>query len=160
MKERLIKLKKLEEEKDKQYKEYLSKYNKVKQEYFDKIKEVFDFENKFLKIEINENEYAYMLCESVHKCKNIHGRNVINLRGYGFYGVITPYEDSTFMDWSTWFEHEIYIDDEANIEEQLNKITEIDHEEFSSVYSSIINQMNFKHNDIITNFIKNNYLFN
>jgi hypothetical protein len=144
--EKFAELAELEKKKSDAYKKLWAKYDKVKEEYNKKLLDTFNFENKFLRVEMNDEEYAYLYCNDVWKSKSFSSNEpIIKLRGYGFYCVITDWSDSTFCRWDEFFEYDIRISEQFDIKEEISKVTEITQEEFDIQFRKAIAKMLERH---------------
>lgn len=139
-------LKELEEQKSKAYEDAFEKYNELKEQYNKKIIELFNYENKYLKITHLE-DISYIICDEVFKYKDLSDRNAILIRGYGFTSLFTPYADATYVRWDEFFEHNIYIDDNYDIAEQIKEITEITPDEFNQAFETMVGKLISKHTE-------------
>lgn len=123
----------------KTYQKYIDKYN-------EKVKDLCDFEGKFLKIEVEENyRYAYLYCNTVMLTKDLSGNQIILLRGYGFTYLVTDYEDDTFCNWDQFFEHKIYIESHSNVEKEFEKISYSNEEEFNEAFYKMLDDIKSEH---------------
>lgn len=150
IKEKLNEIYKLQNIKNKEWEKLRKKYQKYVDEYNEKVKDLCDFEGKFLKIEVEENyRYSYLYCNTVMLTKDLSGNQVILLRGYGFTYLVTDYEDDTFCNWDQFFEHKIYIGETSDIEKEFNKISYSSKEEFNKEFLTMIENIKIEHEKYI-----------
>ena len=146
IKEKLNEIYELQNIKSKEWEKLCKKYQKYVDEYNEKVKDLCDFEGKFLKIEDEEDyKYSYLYCNTVRLTKDLSGNQVILLRGYGFTYIIAYCEDETFCNWDQFFEHKIYIDETFDIEKEFNKISYSSKEEFNKEFITMIENLKIEH---------------
>lgn len=150
IKEKLNEIYELQNIKSKEWEKLRKKYQKYVDEYNEKVKDLCDFEGKFLKIEDEEDyKHSYLYCNIVRLIKDLSGKQVILLRGYGFTYIISHYEDETFCNWDQFFEHKIYIDETSDIEKEFNKISYSSKEEFNKEFLTMIEKVKVEHEKYI-----------
>lgn len=150
IKEKLNEIFKYQNIKDKEWKKLLRKYQKYVDEYNEKVKNLCDFEGKYLKIEDEEDyKYSYLYCNTVMLKKDLSGNQIILLRGYGFTCLITDYEDSTFCVWNQYFEHKIYIEKPFDVAKEFSKISYSSKEEFNKEFLKMIENVKAEHEKYI-----------
>lgn len=150
IKEKLNEIFKLQNIKNKEWEKLFKKYQKYVDEYNEKVKDLCDFEGKFLKIEDEEDyKYSYLYCNTVMLTKDLSGNQIILLRGYGFTHLITDYEDATFCIWNQFFEHKIYIEKPFDVEEEFGKISYSSKEEFDKEFLTMIENVKIEHEKYI-----------
>ena len=152
IKEKLSEIYKLQNIKSKEWEKLRKKYQKYVDEYNEKVKDLCDFEGKFLKIEDEENyRYSYLYCNTVMLTEDLSSNKVILLRGYGFTYIITQYEDDTFCNWDQFFEHKIYIGETFDVEKEFDKISYSSKEEFDKAFHTMIEDIKTEHEKYICN---------
>lgn len=152
IKEKLNEIYKLQNIKTKEWEKLRKKYQKYVDEYNEKVKDLCDFEGKFLKIEDEENyRYSYLYCNTVMLTKDLSDNQIILLRGYGFTYIITQYEDDTFCNWDQFFEHKIYIGETFDVEKEFDKISYSSKEEFDKAFHTMIEDIKIEHSKYIEN---------
>jgi hypothetical protein len=140
----------MDNEISKQINEIKNKYKNLKDDSFNtylkvcheeekELSSVIDFKGKF--ICIDECKFLYVNEMFEHKSLS-NNKPIIVLRGQGFKYLITPYEDSTYMEWDQFFSHEITID---NIEREINKIKEITEEEYNKMFLKMLEDIKKEH---------------
>lgn len=150
IKEKLNEIYELQNIKGKEWNKLCKKYQKYVDEYNEKVKDLCDFKGKFLKIEDEEDyKYSYLYCNTVMLTKDLSGKQVILLRGYGFTYLITHYVDETFCNWDQFFEHKIYIDETSDIKKEFNKILYSSKEEFNKEFLTMIENVKIEHEKYI-----------
>lgn len=150
IKEKLNEIYELQNIKSKEWEKLRKKYQKYVDEYNKKVKDLCDFEGKFLKIEDEEDyKYSYLYCNTVRLIKDLSDKQVILLRGYGFTYMVSHYEDETFCNWDQFFEHKIYIDETSDIEKEFNKISYSSKEEFNKEFFTMIENIKIEHEKYI-----------
>jgi hypothetical protein len=148
VKEKLNEIYKLQNIKSKEWEKLRKKYQKYVEEYNEKVKDLCDFEGKFLKIEDEENyRYSYLYCNTVMLTTDLSGNRVIKLRGYGFTYIITRHEDDTFCNWDQFFEHKIYIEETFDYEKEFNKISYSSKEEFNQAFNNMLTDIKTEHEE-------------
>lgn len=146
IREKLNEIYKLQNIKSKEWEKLRKKYQKYVDEYNEKVKDLCDFEGKFLKIEDEEDyKYSYLYCNTVRLTKDLYGKQVILLRGYGFTYINAYCEDETFCNWDQFFEHKIYIEETFDIEKEFNKISYSSKEEFNKEFLTMIENLKIEH---------------
>lgn len=150
--DKLNEIHKLQNIKSKEWEKLYKKYQKYVDEYNKKVKDLCDFEGKFLKIEDVENyRYSYLYCHTVMLTEDVSGNKVILLRGYGFTYIITQYEDDTFCNWDQFFEHKIYIEETSDVEKEFGKISYSSKDEFNKEFLIMIENVKVEHEKYICN---------
>lgn len=144
MEDKFKQLVEIEKEKRIAYDEAFEKYEELKDKYNNKIKEVFNYEDKYLIIDMDE-QHCYLRCDECFKTRDLSGEDVILLRGYGFSWIITDYSDATYASWDFFFEHKIRLSDQWNIKDELSKIKETDKADFDSAFYRMINELTEDH---------------
>jgi hypothetical protein len=140
----------MDNEISKQINEIKNKYKNLKNDSFNtylkvcneeekELSSVIDFKGKF--ICIDERKFLYVNEMFEHKSLS-NNKPIIVLRGQGFEYLITPYEDSTYMEWYQFFSHEMRIDD---IELEINKIKEITEEEYNKMFLKMLEDIKKEH---------------
>lgn len=140
-------IEKLLEEKDKAYEVFQNEYNEAIDDFRNKLEELLPYKGKYLYIKdtIKDLE-VYLKVDEMFKSRAFSGnRDVILLRGYGFYSAFTEYADSTFVHWSFFMEHNIDISGTWSLEEQINNIKIITEEEFDKAFDEMIEKMKQEH---------------
>ena len=142
--EKFNELKILKEEKNKAWEKYRKKYEKEVKKYNEKLLEIFNFTDKYVKIEYEENAFHYIRVDSVFET-DYFSDGAICIRGYGFSWEITEYSDMTGNTWDEMFSYYLPIGPNHNIPEELNKITVITAEEFDDEFHKMINSITERH---------------
>jgi hypothetical protein len=143
---KLKELEQLENEKREKWNELHKEYDKVRLKFESKVEEIFDFKNKWILIDDTCWDYQiYMRCETVMKGKNLSGNPIILLRGYGFKWAVTDYEDETYCNWDEMIEYDIDASDQANIQQQLAYIKELNVSEFNDSFYKMIGEITARH---------------
>ena len=133
----LEELKKLQEEMNKARKEAFEKYEKMYDEYCEKILEFLPYMNKIIKV---QDFYGCPLYINVREIFR-YGDKII-IRGYGFSSEFTEYADATWVDWGFMVSHEFRTED---IESEIKNITIINEVEFNRSFDQLINNMRYEH---------------
>jgi hypothetical protein len=134
----LKEIKKLLEEKDKAYKEFREKYDKVRDRFNNRLLELLPYKGKIIKVTDFYGCPVYIKVRELFK----HSGDKIIIRGYGFSSEFTEYADATWANWSFMKTHEFQIDD---IEKEVKNITIIDEVEFSNAFNDMIEKMKQEH---------------
>lgn len=119
---------------------------KIKLDINQRFRELFDFENKYIKLQddTDEERFTYMYCECIHIGDNLSGHEEITFRGYGFSYSITNYQDDTWLQWDEMLEKSYFTSQGfANI---LELITVISADEFNSEFKKMMNEIFVRHN--------------
>ena len=135
----LEEIKELLEKRHEAYESCMEKYEKVCEEFNNKLVELLPYENTIVRI-----DNAYALGISIYiKVRELfrHGDKII-IRGYGFKSEFTSYEDATFADWDFMQSFEFRLD---NITSEVEKIHIINEVEFDKAFNGMINNMRFRH---------------
>ena len=135
----LEQLKRLQEEKDKAWREYREAYDKKCEEFNNKILELLPYEGKCVKITDN-----IVFCVPQYiKVREIfkHGDNII-IRGYGFAGEFTDYADATWFEWDYMQKYDFNIE---QIEEKIKCIQVIGEQEFTKAFNDLVNKIKNNH---------------
>lgn len=130
----LEELKKLQEKMNKAREEAFEEYEKMYDEYYNKILEFLPYMNKIIKV---QGFYEYPLYINVKEIFS-HGDQII-IRGYGFSSKFT---DATWVNWDFMTTHGFRIE---NIESEIKNITIINEVEFNSAFDKMINNMRYEH---------------
>lgn len=135
------------EEKNKAYEVFRKGYDKACEEFKNKLEELLPYKDKYLHIKDTVKDLEiYLRVDEMFQTKAFSGdRNVILLRGYGFYSNFTEYADATFVHWDFFMEHNIDISGTWNLEEQINNIRIITEEEFNKAFFDMIEHMKQEH---------------
>lgn len=135
----LEEIKELLEKRHEAYKSCMEKYEKVCEEFNNKLIELLPYENTIVRI-----DNAYALGISIYiKVRELfkHGDKII-IRGYGFKSEFTSYADATFADWDFMQSFEFRLDDIVSETEKIHIINEV---EFDKAFYKMISQMKQKH---------------
>lgn len=124
----LTELKKALEERDLAWEKYRKKYDKVLNDFKNKIPKILPYKNKYIKI-----YDKFIKVEALF----LYG-NKIHIRGYGFYGNNEGCSESNCftIDGSIFYEFDIY-----DIETVIKNIKIIDKTEFDKQFYYLINYM-------------------
>lgn len=144
IKDKLNKIKELEQQKKAAWKEAIKIYDDLKDKLYKEIEEIFDYKEKYLKIKTDDS-FMYLFCDECFKTKDLSGNEIILIRGYGFVWSITPYADSTYASYDQWMEHKLYIDEKWEIEKEIQKISEISKEDFDKAFYQMIDELLSEH---------------
>lgn len=130
----LTELKKAIEERDLAWKKYRQEYDKVLNDFKNKIPEILPYKNKYIKV-----YDKFIKVESLF----LYG-NKIHIRGYGFYGNNEGCSESNCftIDGSMFYEFDIY-----DIEIVTKNIKIIDKAEFDKQFYYLINYMQKEHSN-------------
>lgn len=128
----LIELKKAIEERDLAWEKYRKEYDKVLNDFKNKIPEILPYKNKYIKI-----YDKFIKVEALF----LYG-NKIHIRGYGFYGDIEGCSESNCftIDGVMFYEFDVY-----EIETVIKNIKIIDKSEFDKQFYYLIKYMQKKH---------------
>ena len=128
----LTELRKAIEERDLAWKKYRQEYDKVLNDFKDKIPEILPYKNKYIKI-----YDKFIKVETLF----LYG-NKIHIRGYGFYGRNEGNSESNYftIDGSMFYEFDVY-----EIETVIKNIEIIDKTEFDKQFYYLINYMQKEH---------------
>lgn len=146
MQDKLKRLKELQSDLNTSYNSFRKKFDKAKEKYNEALLNIFNFEDKYIKIKIDD-KYMYMKCSDVFKHGDLSGRANLIIRGYGFHWIITPYDDYTFSSWDAWIEHKILLEQyDEDIIKEFNNISIITKEEFNEAFEKMISDIIDYHN--------------
>ena len=146
MKNKLKLLKKLQADVNTSYKNFRENFEKEKLKYNDALLDIFNFEGKYIKIKTDDT-YMYMKCHEVFKYGGLSEKAKLIIKGYGFYWVVTPYNDYTFSSWDACMEHSILLEEyDEDIITEFNNISIITKEEFNKAFEKMISKINNYHN--------------
>ena len=119
------------------------KYNNLRKEITEKKNELVglsQWKGKFIKYHDEFFEHTvYMKVDDVMRDKVRHTDKDFSyvLRGIGFEGELTGYQDETWFEWGLW--HELYLcGDEEQFIKQIDYIHEIDEKEFNKKFDEFI----------------------
>jgi hypothetical protein len=147
MEQKIEQLKQLEHKLDIARKKAFEEVDNLQQSINNKILEIFNFENKFIKIAdpIDDTQYTYMFCDWVSRGRGLSNEIEIGLRGYGFCSEITRYKDATWASWDEMKErHFLERDGYIKI---LKYITVITEEEFNAAFNDMILKLITRHKE-------------
>lgn len=85
-------------------------------------------------------KYMYVATSFSHK--TISNETAFILRGQGFIGIVTEYEDYTFMSWDQFFDHTINI---SNLESEIKNIVIITEEEYNEAFEKLLLEIKQEH---------------
>ena len=130
----LTELKKTIEERNLAWEKYRKEYDKVLNDFKNKIPEILPYTDKYIKI-----YDKFIKVESLF----LYG-NKIHIRGYGFYGNIEECSESNCftIDGSMFYEFDVY-----EIETVVKNIEIIDKSEFDKQFYYLINYMQKEHSN-------------
>ena len=141
MQNKLKRLKELQADVNTSYKSFRKKFDKAKEAYNEALLDVFNFEDKYIKIK-RDSKYMYIKCSEVFKHSDLSGRPNLIIRGYGFHWIITPYHDYTFSSWDAWIEHKILLEQsDDDIIKEFSNISIITKEEFDEAFEKMISDL-------------------
>lgn len=128
----LIELKKALEERDLAWEKYRKEYDKVLNDFKNKIPKILPYKNKYIKI-----YDKFIKVEALF----LYG-NKVHIRGYGFYGNIEGCSESNCftVDGVMFYEFDVY-----EIETVIKNIEIIDKAEFDKQFYYLINYMQKEH---------------
>lgn len=128
----LTELKKALEERDLAWEKYRKEYDKILNDFKNKIPKILPYKNKYIKI-----YDKFIKVEALF----LYG-NKVHIRGYGFYGRIKECSESNCftIDGSMFYEFDIY-----DIETVVKNIKIIDKAEFDKQFYYLINYMQKEH---------------
>jgi hypothetical protein len=147
MEQKIEQLKQLEHELDIASKKAYEEVDNLQQSINNKILEIFNFENKFIKIAdpIDGTQYTYMFCDWVSRGRGLSNEIEIGFRGYGFCSEITRYKDAT---WASWDEmKERHFLERYGYIKILKYITVITEEEFNAAFNDMILKLIARHKE-------------
>lgn len=130
----LTELEKALKERDLAWKKYRQEYDKVLNDFKNKIPEILPYKDKYIKV-----YDKFIKVESLFFCGN-----KIHIRGYGFYGNIEGHSESNHLtiDGVMFYEFDIY-----DIEIVTKNIKIIDKAEFDKQFYYLINYMQKEHSN-------------
>ena len=117
-------------------------YQKILNQERESLIKMFDLEGKFIKIGGEDETPKYMYVTSSFQHKTSSNEHSFILRGQGFTGIATEYEDSTFMSWDQFFDHTIYI---SNLEMEIKNIEIIAEEEYNEAFEKLLLEIKQEH---------------
>lgn len=147
MEQKIEQLKKLEQELNIARKKAFEEVDKLQKNINNKLLEIFDFEDKFIKIvdPIDDTQYTYMYCDWVSRGRRLSNEIEISFRGYGFCSEITQYSDATWASWDEMKERS-FIERDGYLK-ILSYITVIDEKEFNTAFEEMISKVVNRHKE-------------
>ncbi len=109
------------------------------------------WEGKYIKyVDTFDSSPTYMKVKWIRESKEQTDRKhpyAYTFAGLGFYGEFTGADDDTEFYWSYWFEFTIK-GNYAEVKKKIDKIVEIDKEEFDEAFDEMLNSLKeYHHND-------------
>ena len=116
------------------------KYDILIQKINNSYKELFAFEDKFIKIKhsLYDDCNKFMYCSYVQKTTNIHGEDIIKIHGWGFEFELDEYCDETYVHWSEWMDEDIKIYD---IRKEIKRFEIINKDDFNQIFNEMMSKL-------------------
>ena len=117
-------------------------YQKILNQERESLIKMFDLEGKFIKICGEYEIPKYMYVENSFKHQSASNNPIFILRGQGFSGFVSEFAEDTYMGWSEFFEHTIYI---SNLESEIKNIEIITEEEYNEAFEKLLLEIKQEH---------------
>ena len=117
-------------------------YQKILNQERESLIKMFNLEGKFIKIGGVDETPKYMYVTTSFQQKTFSNEHSFILRGQGFTGIVTEYDDSTYMSWDQFLEYIIYI---SNLESEFKNIEIITEEEYNEAFEKLLLEIKQEH---------------